>query len=74
MHIGKTQRRLQMAKLLDKCEVLLDDIQAEMLRTYQRPRKRKKRKREFGKINEVLNIISINARGIAKKKKYRRNT
>ena len=27
IHIGKTERRLQMAKLLNKCEVLLDDIQ-----------------------------------------------
>ena len=41
-----------------------------MSRTFQRPRKRKKRKSEIGKIDdEVLNIISINARVVAKKKK-----
>ena len=66
MHIGKTERRLQMEKLLHKCEVLLDDINVEISRTS----KRQKRKIERGKIKgEVLNIISINARGVAKKKK-----
>ena len=30
MHIGKTERRLQMEKLLDKCEVLLYDINVEI--------------------------------------------
>ena len=42
MNLGMTERRLQMAKLIHKCEVLLNDIEAEMSTTSQRPRKRKK--------------------------------
>ena len=38
MHIGKTERRLQMEKLLDKCEVLLDDINVEISKTSKRGR------------------------------------
>ena len=57
------ERILQIAKLLHKCEALLNDIKAEMSRTSQRLRKRKKRKSLIGKIrDEVVNIISINAR------------
>ena len=68
--ISKAAHRYQIAKLLDKCEVLLEDTNTEMSRTPQRPRKRQKRKREMGNIRvEELNIISINARGVAKKKK-----
>ena len=66
MHIGKTEHRLQMENLLYKCDVLLDDINVEIARTSQR----QKRRNKMSKIkDEVLNIISINARGVAKKKK-----
>ena len=74
--LGEAKMRHNTAKLLHKCEELIDEINNDINKgnpkIFQRQRKNKKRKKEIdiGRIKEEeLNIISINARGIAKKKK-----
>ena len=78
MILGEAKMRRTRAKLLHKCEELIYDINNDISRNFQKPRKSKKQNKESDICNikdEVLNIVSINARGIARKKKnIRKNT
>ena len=71
----KQKRKCQskhIKELLKECNILIKEIGNDISRNLQKPRKvkRKKKERDISKIkDEVLNIVSINARGVARKKK-----